>query len=54
MSAVLEKPVAGKPSASISVQPLSVHIGAEVRGLDLSRPLGADTVAHLRATLLQW
>jgi len=60
MSAVLD-PVANQPAsaavpsaASISVHPLSVHIGAEVRGVDLGRPLGADTVAHLRAALLQW
>ena len=38
-------------AAALDVRPLSPVIGAEVRGLDLSAPLGAATVAAVRAAL---
>ncbi|WP_420994959.1 TauD/TfdA dioxygenase family protein [Cupriavidus sp. 30B13] len=38
----------------VAVQPQSAHIGALVRGLDLSRPLSAGEVATVRAALLRW
>jgi taurine dioxygenase len=37
----------------LRVTPLSATIGAEIRGVDLARPLDADTVAELRRLLLQ-
>ena len=46
-------PAAG-PAADVEVLPLSVHIGAEIRGVDLSRPLGDDAIAAIRAALLRW
>jgi taurine dioxygenase len=33
---------------------MSVHIGAEIEGADLSRPLPPSTVAEIRAALLEW
>lgn len=39
-------------SASIQVEPLTGAIGAEIRGVDLSRALGDDVVAALRTALL--
>jgi alpha-ketoglutarate-dependent taurine dioxygenase len=36
---------------ALDVRPVSPHIGAEVHGLDLSRPLGAEVVAQVRAAL---
>jgi|TARA_B100000676_G_scaffold309848_1_gene374625 alpha-ketoglutarate-dependent taurine dioxygenase len=41
-------------ASSIDVNPLSIHIGAEIGGVDLSQPLSADTVEEIRAALLKW
>jgi alpha-ketoglutarate-dependent taurine dioxygenase len=38
----------------ISVKPSAVHIGAEISGVDLSRPLAPEEIAEIRAALLQW
>jgi alpha-ketoglutarate-dependent sulfate ester dioxygenase len=38
----------------IDVRPMSGFIGAEIFGVDLSRPLDPAIVAEIRATLLQW
>lgn len=38
----------------IDVRPASVHIGAEVRGVDLSRPIPDDQVRAVWDALLQW
>ena len=46
---------AGEQRATgIEVQPLSVHIGAEIGGVDLSRPLAPDEVSDIWAALLRW
>ncbi|AJK49729.1 TauD/TfdA dioxygenase family protein [Burkholderia plantarii] len=39
---------------SLDVLPLSAHIGAEIRGVDLTRPLDAEQVAAIRGALLKW
>ena len=44
------RPVSGTAFETI---PLSPALGAEIRGLDLSRPLDAETVAALRAAWLE-
>ncbi|WP_089717994.1 TauD/TfdA dioxygenase family protein [Candidatus Entotheonella palauensis] len=41
-------------AAAIDVRPLSVHIGAEIHGVDLTRPLAPEEVQGIRAALLQW
>lgn len=33
---------------------MSIYIGAEIEGVDLTRPLASDTVAEIRAALLEW
>jgi alpha-ketoglutarate-dependent sulfate ester dioxygenase len=38
----------------IDVTPIAGHIGAEIRGVDLTRPLDAPTVATVREALLRW
>jgi len=39
---------------TIQVQPVAGHIGAEISGVDLSRPLAAEVVATIRSALLRW
>lgn len=36
---------------AITISPLTPHMGAEIGGLDLSRPLGTDVAAELRTAL---
>ena len=38
----------------MDIRPLSVHIGAEIHGVDISRPLTDETVAEIRQALLRW
>jgi alpha-ketoglutarate-dependent sulfate ester dioxygenase len=38
----------------VEVIPLSAHIGAEIRGVDLSGPLSTDAVRAIRSALLTW
>jgi taurine dioxygenase len=38
----------------LDVCPTSGHLGAEIRGVDLSQPLDDETVAAIRAVLLRW
>jgi len=38
----------------IAVQPLTVHIGAEISGVDLTQALAGEVIAEIRAALLQW
>jgi alkyl sulfatase len=39
---------------SFDVRPMSGHVGAEIFGVDLTRPLEPQLVAEIRATLLRW
>lgn len=41
-------------TATVEVRPMSGHIGAELFGIDLARPLTDATVAEIRAALLRW
>ena len=41
-------------SSKINVQPMSVHIGAEIEGVDLSQELSTKTVREIRQALLKW
>ena len=38
----------------ISIHPLTGHIGAEIEGIDLRKPLDPGAVAEIKAALLQW
>lgn len=46
--------VQNAPNAQIDIRPLSVHIGAEIHGVDLTAPLSAEEVAAIREALLRW
>ena len=47
--------VAGQTSvSSVEVIPLSIHIGAEIRNVNLSKPLTSQAVKSIRDALLQW
>jgi alpha-ketoglutarate-dependent taurine dioxygenase len=39
---------------AIDVRPLSGYTGAEIFGVDLARPISAETVAEIRSALLVW
>ena len=38
----------------VEVVPMAIHIGAEIHGVDLSRPLPATHIRAVRAALLRW
>lgn len=39
---------------ALQIRPLSAHIGAEIAGADLSRPLSPAEIATIRSALLHW
>ena len=39
---------------SIEVAPLSVHIGAEIGGVDLTKPLPPEQIQDIKAALVKW
>ena len=41
-------------AGAVEVVPMAIHIGAEIRGVDLSRPLPPQHVSAIRAALLRW
>ena len=43
-----------KPAGKVVVKPMTVHIGAEIDGVDLTRPLADAEVAAIRQALLDW
>jgi alpha-ketoglutarate-dependent sulfate ester dioxygenase len=45
---------ASESSAAIEVLPMSIHAGAEIRGVDLSRPLPVEQVRAVSDALLRW
>ena len=38
----------------IELRPLSIHIGAEIHGVNLTQPQAPEAVQEIRAALLQW
>ena len=40
--------------ALFTVQPMTPTIGAEIEGIDLSKPVSQSTIADLRSALLEW
>ncbi len=48
------KSIMGDTVNTIEVLPQTVHIGAEIRGVDLTRPLNAEQVGVIRDALLKW
>ncbi len=45
---------AAKQTGTVEVVPMAIHIGAEIRGVDLSRPLAPEQVSAIRSALLRW
>lgn len=45
---------AGHNADTVEVVPLTLHIGAEIRGVDLSRPLSPRQLQDVRAAFLKW
>jgi taurine dioxygenase len=41
-------------AGAVEVVPMAIHIGAEIRGVDLSRPLPPEHVSGIRNALLRW
>jgi alpha-ketoglutarate-dependent taurine dioxygenase len=39
---------------SIEIVPLTLHIGAEIRGVDLTKPLPQQQVKEVRDAFLKW
>jgi len=50
----MNRPLTGLQAASLILTPLTPRIGAEVGGVDLAEPLATETVAAIRAALLDW
>lgn len=40
--------------STITVEPMSLHMGAEISGVDLKQPLSAETIAEIRSAWVQW
>lgn len=49
-----ESSTAAEAAPALDLRPLTLHTGAEVRGLDLRGPLSPATVADIRAALVTW
>ena len=41
-------------NSKINVRPMSVHIGAEIEGVNLAQSLSSETVSKIRQALLKW
>jgi taurine dioxygenase len=56
MTTTESRPADTAPDAAstLDVRPTAGYIGAEIHGVDLSKPLDPVTVAEIRSTLLQW
>ncbi len=54
MSVQAMRQTAAQSSGAIEVAPMSIHCGAEIHGVDLSRPLPPAHVSAVRAALLRW
>jgi len=53
MSLATETSEDAAPS-TIQIRPVTLHVGAEIEGVDLKQPLSDETVAEIRAALLKW
>ncbi len=54
MSVQLAREPSTHPAGAVEVTPMAIHIGAEISGVDLSRPLAPEQVSAIRAALLRW
>ena len=54
MSVQAVQEAVAQQAGAVDVVPMAIHIGAEIRGVDLSRPLPPQQVSAIRAALLRW
>lgn len=54
MSVQAMREAAAQDARAVEVVPMAIHIGAEIRGVDLTRPLSAEQVGAIRAALMRW
>ena len=54
MVSSLQQTAGAGTTDTIEVVPLTLHIGAEIRGVDLSRPLPAPQLKEVRDAFLKW
>jgi alpha-ketoglutarate-dependent taurine dioxygenase len=54
MSVQAVRETVAQQAGAVDVAPMAIHIGAEIRGVDLSRPLPPEHVRAVRAALLRW
>src|SRR6201996_3697612 len=47
-------PLSQQTPQSIEIVPLTLHIGAEIRGVDLTRPLPPQQLKEVRDAFLKW
>ena len=51
---MVSAPQNGQPPDAIEVRPMSVFTGAEIFGVDLTRPLGEQAARRIWNALLEW
>ena len=49
-----QQSVGSNRDAAIEVVPLTLHIGAEIRGVDLTKPLPLEQLKEVRDAFLKW
>lgn len=54
MASQSQAAVGGRNTDAIEVVPLTLHIGAEIRGVDLTRPLPPEQLQAVRDAFLKW
>jgi len=54
MSVQAVREAVAQQAGAVDIAPMAIHIGAEIRGVDLSRPLPPAHVSAVRAALLRW
>ncbi|HEX2825930.1 MAG TPA: TauD/TfdA family dioxygenase [Burkholderiales bacterium] len=54
MSVQAVRDAAEQQTAGVEIAPMAIHIGAEIRGVDLSKPLPKEHVKAVRDALLRW
>jgi alkyl sulfatase len=50
----MTEPASSTENSDIDVRPLSVHIGAEITGVDIAAPFSEATASAIRDALLRW
>src|SRR5258708_26737959 len=54
MASSLQQTAGAKTNEGIDVVPLTLHIGAEIRGVDLAKPLPPNQLKEVREAFLKW